>query len=85
MKESLQIVSKISSWFERIWFSDTLMRIFIVFPTGMRVVMALSITMSCLEPGNPLYIFFSLLFLLACLITVLMGFRRSWNNNGNTK
>lgn len=84
MKDKPQIVSRILSSFEKFWFSDTLMRLFIVFPSGMWIVMALSVTMAYLEPGNPWYIISGLLFLLACLVTVLLGARRSWEKNGNT-
>lgn len=78
MREKLQIVSKISSLFEKIWFSDTLMRIFIVFPAGMWAIMILCMTISCLNPGNPWYVFTLVLFIVASLATVILGVKRTW-------
>ena len=83
MRGRLQSVSRILSLVEKLWFSDTLMRIFIIFPAGMWTMMLLCVTISCLEPGNPWYIFSLVLFLVLSLITVLLGFKRTWRNNGH--
>ncbi len=76
MREKLQIASKILSLFEEIWFSDTLLGLFIVFPAGMWAMMALIICATCLTATIPHIIAVALL-LIGGVVTILLGVRRS--------
>jgi hypothetical protein len=83
MKEMQQKSSRILSWFEEIWFSDTIMKYFIVFPAGMWCMMILSVILSIMEPSNIHYPIAFLMFTLLALATVLLGARREWRKNVN--
>lgn len=69
-------IKKLVSLFEKFWFSNTLMGMSIIFPSGMWIVMVLVIGMSIIEPNNPHYVVMASLFALSALITVLFGWKR---------
>ena len=76
MKEKLK---RIISSFEKFWFSDMLMGMFIIFPSGMWTIMILMTGMFLMEHQFPCNAIFSLLFFCAGLFTILFGMKREWN------
>jgi hypothetical protein len=80
MKEKPTVVAKILSLFDKIWFSDTILGLFIFFPAGMWIMMALAICASILTEQVPLLVSM-ILFTVGCFLTVFRAWIRSLQKN----
>jgi len=84
MNKKLFSVSKILSSFEKIWFSDFIMGLFIIFPTGMWTMMVLIACVSLLTQPL-LHAIAMILFLIGATLTVFLGYKRSIKKDRESK